>query len=229
MKCILSHCWLYIERCQSTMHLTTVCFHQCVKRRLRHQYAQQNSRSAPSEQGSWNCRGHNWRSWILQLTGSWSHSAQTLWGSVTTIKVWPRRKLAVCSLDVKTHAQWLHISALWLTYWYGEKCPEITLIPHRLNPLEISCWKIPFLLFNGWRQHSSHATKWEGLSCLTPPPPRTPSTWKMEKGGGGITCKREEKVPRVQSKKSVKLWFTSRLTHSSAAVTFSLTEEQRIC
>lgn len=90
-------------------------------------------------------------------------------------------------------------------------------------------WKMSWNYTNTTQtKHSSHATKLEGLSCLTPPPPRTPSTWKMEKGGGGITCKREQKVPRVQSKKSVNLWFTSRLTHSSAAVTFSLTEEQRI-
>lgn len=62
-------------------NLTFVCLHRLCKKRKNQKEAgtsMPQSRSSPSEHGSWSCWRHNWRSWIPQLTDSWSHSAQTL-------------------------------------------------------------------------------------------------------------------------------------------------------
>ncbi len=91
LDCILNYAKVHKI---SLLHVCT----DCVKRKKKEAgTSMPQSRSSPSGHGSWGCRRHNWRSWIPQLTDSWSHSAQTLRGSVAIIKVRPRGKLTVCS------------------------------------------------------------------------------------------------------------------------------------
>lgn len=123
--------------------------------------------------------GHNWRSRTPQLTDSWSLSAKTLRGSVTIIKVGPKRN---SQYDTKTHAQWLLLSALWHTLWRFEKCPanrtnttpsEASPPPQKgaagKSPSSCSSYTATGLkLLDSWGRGGAYLQEKGGLSeCLT--------------------------------------------------------------
>lgn len=162
------------------------------------------SRGSPSEHGSWSCRRHNWRSWIPQLTDSWSHSEQALRGSVTIIKVWPRRKNSQRVLETWKHMlggfSFLHRGARTLDV--VKNVLQIALIPHGSKPprnelLENPLPPVPVQWLQATQQPCS---KMRRIKLLDPDPSLSLSP-PLHKGRGGAGTERG--LPRSSAKKQL--------------------------